>query len=211
MGLSRNVQYDCPRCKDPIQTVMHHSYVIEDEEALRALYEQRFHVVTCPRCKETWHFEADFLVTNAARDMFVQVICKDDKVAEMRQTFEEMVGGKGFFVRIVANRSDMVEKVKIWKAGLDDVALEVLKHFLRIQIRDLEGKTNRYFEGLHEGEVVFSIREPGQPTKVMKIPMTVYENVQRDLGTRRYKLEMEVDERLARRLLDQKRAATPQA
>lgn len=211
MALSTPIQYPCPRCNEPVQAIMHQSYVIEDDEGLRAILEQRFHVLECTKCGEKKHFEADFLVTNTARDVFLQVVTKDDQVAKMIEAMQSMLGGQRVHARIVASRNDLVEKVKLWHARLDDVAIEVLKHFLRIQIKDLEGKTSRYFERQEGDDLVFTVLTPGQPPRGMKLPVQVYRNIQRDLDTPRYAGDIEVDERLARRLLDAKLAAQQKA
>lgn len=211
MALSTPIQYPCPRCSEPVQAIMHQSYVIEDDEGLRAILEQRFHVLECAKCGERKHFEADFLVTNTARDVFLQVVTKDDQVAKMIEAMQSMLGGQRVHARIVANRNDLVEKVKLWHARLDDVAIEVLKHFLRIQIKDLEGKTSRYFERQEGEDLVFTVLTPGQAPRGMKLPIQVYRNIQRDLDTPRYGGDVEVDERLARRLLDAKLAARQKA
>lgn len=206
MALSTNIQHPCTRCGQPVDAVLHQSYVIEDDAALRALLENRFHVLDCQSCGERRPFETDFLVTSRARDMFVQVVTRDERVAEMIEAMRSMLG-PGVHARIVASRNDLVEKVRLWSLRLDDVAVEVLKHFLRIQLRDLEGKTTRYFERIEGEELLFSVLSPGQPTTVMKLPLQVYRNIQRELNTGTHAGELEVDERLARRLLDRKRAA----
>jgi hypothetical protein len=207
MALSTPIQYPCTRCGQPVDAVLHRSFVIEDEASLAAIVEQRFHVLECGGCGETRAFEADFLVTNGPRDLFVQVITRDDQVAGMIDTMREMLQGPGVHARIVASRNDLVEKVKLWKAGLDDVAMEVAKHFLRIQLKDLDGKTSRFFERVEGDELLFAVLIPGEPVRGMKLPLQVYENIRRELRTATYASELEVDERIARRLLEQRAAA----
>lgn len=211
MALSTPIQYPCTRCEKPVDAVLHRSFVIEDEASLATILEQRFHVLECAACGEKRSFEADFLVTNQARDFFVQVITKDDQVAGMLETMREMIKGPGVHARIVATRNDLVEKVKLWKAGLDDVAMEVAKHFLRIQLKDLEGKTTRFFERVEGEELLFAVLSPGEPVRGMKLPLQVYRNIQRELDTASHASELEVDERLARRLLEARAAAQKKA
>lgn len=207
MALETPIQYPCPSCGEPVDAVLHRSYVVDDEASLQVIVEQRFHVLDCGKCGEKRAFEADFLVTNAARDFFVQVVTRDDQVESARETMREMIKDPAARVRIVASRNDLVEKVKLWKAKLDDVAMEVAKHFLRIQLKDLEGKTARFFERIEGEELVFAVLSPGEPVRGMKLPLQVYRNIQRELETARYAGELEVDERLARRLLDARAAA----
>jgi len=211
MALSTPIQYPCPRCQEPVQAIMHQSFVLDDDEAIRTILEQRFHVLDCTKCGQKKHFEADFLVTDKARDLLVQVVTRDEKVAPMIEAMRTMIGDRKAHARIVASRNELVEKVKLWSAGLDDVAIEVLKHFLRIQLKDLEGKTTRYFERQEGEELFFSVLTPGEPARGMKVPLQVYRNVQRDLDTPRFAGELEVDERIARRLLDAKLQAQKKA
>lgn len=210
MAISTPIQHPCPRCGKPVDAVFHQSFVLEDDAALRTVLENRFHVLECAACGERRPFEADFLVTNRERDLFVQVIVRDEKVADMIASMRSMLGDAKVHARIVASRNDLVEKVRLWSMKLDDVAIEVVKHLLRAQLRDFEGKTQRYFEGIVGEELVFTVLSPGQPTAAMKLPLEAYRKIIRDLGTAAYARELEVDERLARKLLDQK-SAMPKA
>lgn len=182
------------------------SFVIDSDEALRTITENRFHLVACARCGERRSFEADFLVTNQKRTMFVQVIERDDQVAGMIDAMRSMLG-PGVHARIVGARYDLVEKVRLWSLGLDDAAVEVLKYIIRLQLEDLEGKTRRYFERLDGGDLLFSVVTPGQPTLATKLPMDMYRNMARQIATCGFENELEVDHRLAVRFMNMKPAA----
>jgi hypothetical protein len=207
MAISTPIQHPCPRCAQPVATVLHKSFVIEDDASLRTIVENRFHLLECARCGERRPFEADFLVTNRTRELFIQVITRDEEVAVMIESMREMLGTAPVHARIVASRDELVEKVRLWSLGLDDVAMEVVKYFMRAQLGDLEGRTQRFFEKAEGEELVFSVFQPGQPAGEMRLPLRVYHNIIRQFGTAAHAREYEVDERLARHLCDQKRGA----
>lgn len=206
MAISTTIQQPCVRCGQPVSAVLHGSFVIEDDASLHTILGDRFHLFDCGACGERRAFEADFLVTNGPRDLFVQVITKDADVPGMVKSMKEMLGGAKVHARIVANREDLVEKVKLWSLQLDDVAIEVLKFFVRVQINDLEGKSERFFDRIEGPEVLFRVRAPGRPVQTVKVPLLVYDNVIREMRTPEHAHDLEVDERLARRLTDARQA-----
>jgi len=201
MSIATTIRQPCARCGEPVEAVLHKSFVIEDDASLRTIIENRFHALDCARCGERRAFEADFLVTNRARDMFVQVIGRDEEVPSTLKTMRSLVG-MNVFARVVPGRDDLVEKVKLRTLGLDDVAVEVMKHFVRIQLHDLEGKTTRRFDRVEGESFEFLVWQPGHAVHRIGLPAEVYRNAQRDLGTQAWVRELEVDERLARRLLN---------
>ncbi len=201
MSLSSRVSHPCSRCAQPVDVVIYKSFVIDSDEALQTITSNRFHLVHCTRCGELRTFEADFLVTDQKRSMFVQVIERDDQVANMIDSMRSMLGD-GVYARIVPARYALVEKVRLWSQGLDDAAIEVLKYILRLQLKDLEGKTKRYFERREGEDLVFSVVTPGQPLLATKLSMDLYRKMLGQLATSGIERGLEVDERLARRFLD---------
>jgi CpXC protein len=206
MSLSSRVTHPCSRCAQPVDVVIYKSFVIDSDEALRTITQNRFHLVHCTRCGELRTFEADFLVTDQKRSMFVQVVERDDQVADMIDAMRSMLGG-GVYARIVGARYDLVEKVRLWSQGLDDAAIEVLKYIIRLQLKDLEGKTKRYFERREGEDLVFSVVTPGQPVLATKLSMDLYRTMLGKLAESGIERGIEVDERLARRFLDAKPGA----
>ena len=208
MSVSARVTYPCGRCAQPVEVELHKSFVIDSEAALRAITESRFHVLACARCGEMRPFEVDFLVTNQARDLFVQVVTRDADVAAMAAAMRSMTPSEGqVHARIVASRNQLVDKVRLWSQRLDDVAVEVVKHFIRLQIKDLAGTTQSFFERITGDDLVFATISPDRPMQATTMSLEVYRTVIRELDTAAYAGELEVDGRLAKQVMDRKLAA----
>ena len=118
MSLSSRASHPCSCCAQPVEFVIYKSFVIDSDGALRTITQNRFHLVHCTRCGEIRTFEADFLVTDQKRSMFVQVVERDDQVADMIDAMRSMLGD-GVYTRIVGARYDLVEKVRLTERPRD--------------------------------------------------------------------------------------------
>ena len=128
------------------------------------------------------------------------MVVKDDQVAKAIQDLRELAPPNSH-IRVVASRHDLVEKVRLHLSKLDDVAFELAKFTMRLNQKDLAGKLNLRFDRVENDELVF-IELSAQPPTKLRMPMKVYRNLVENLGTAKYQKEFEVDERLARKLLE---------
>ena len=88
--------------------------------------------------------------------------------------------------RIVSSRNEMVEKILIFDAGLDDKPLELLKYYIRethLGNDDDPDETVLYFGGRDvfedEGEVVFINKLSGPDQNSFRVPIGKYKEIKK--------------------------------
>ena len=102
---------------------------------------------------------------------------------EPPQAVEEAVKAlEGYTLRLVREVGDLVEKVNIHEAGLDDVTLEMCKHVTRMELAEkhrrddfLDAPLKFYRMEGADNELVFSFPLDGQ-LQVVNIGFNVYED-----------------------------------
>ena len=197
MSLSQQVTHPCPRCRVPGTMALHVSLVLDGGKVTDDVTNNRFNIFTCASCGASGAIQSDVLVTNAARDVFFQVVIRDEQVPNAIRDLRELAPPNAR-IRIVSGRHELVEKVRLYLAGLDDVAFEIAKFMLRVNQKDLEGKLGLFFERVENDELVFAEMTS---RSLLRLPMQVYRNVIQKFGTPKYQNELEVDQRLARRIM----------
>ncbi|MBS2026542.1 MAG: hypothetical protein JST54_01450 [Deltaproteobacteria bacterium] len=207
MSLSQQVSHPCPRCQTAGTMELHLSLVLDNGPVTRDVASNAFNRFRCPKCGADVPVECDVLVTNEARDLFFQVVVKDDQVAKAIADLRELAPPNSL-IRVVASRHDLVEKVRLHLSKLDDVAFELAKFTMRLNQKDLAGKLNLRFDRVENDELVF-IELSAQPPTRLRMPMKVYRTIAENFETAKYQMELEVDERLARKIMDANRPAKP--
>lgn len=211
MSLSSSIGQACPRCGLTQEVLVHSSLSIQDEDGLRAVVENRFNWFECSACGEQRPLELDLQVTDRRRAIVVRVVRADADVPENIAAMKSIMGDEPWFARIVKGREDLVEKFLILTERLNDAAVEVVKFLLRVQQGDLEGRAVRRFERLEGEQMIFMVHTPGRAPELYGVPFAVYQNALATTNARKHVRDFEVDERLARSLLEAKRTQTDPA
>ena len=115
---------------------------------------------------------------------------------------------KSLIKRSVKNPQELKEKILIFEAGLDDVAVELVKNAIVTVIRKtFEGNIHAYFCAATEKEMRFAIFVKGRQEPVYQTTqMAVYRQSQEVLRALDYKVPEDfavINSKLAQRLLDE--------
>lgn len=199
MPLSQTLTHLCPGCQTANDHEQHASMELDGGPVTRSLLNNAFNVYRCASCGLQRRVESDLLVIDRAKDAYFQVIARDEEVEPYIAQFRALLPTSR--LRVVNCRDALVEKLRLWTLGLDDVAYECVKFAMRLNQRDLEGKLVLRFDRVEDEQMLFvSLRADGPPD-ILPMPMRVYHRMASELNTAAYASETEVDERLARRLL----------
>lgn len=199
MPLSQTLTRPCPRCQTPNAYEQQASTELDGGPVTQSLVNNLFSVYRCASCGLQRRIENDLLVIDRAKDAYFQVIVSDAEVADYIAQFRGLAPGAR--LRVVNSRDALVEKVRLWVLGLDDVAYECVKFAMRLNQRDLEGKLVLRFDRIEDDQLLFVSLKADGPPDMLPMPMHVYHRMASELKTAAYASEPEVDERLARRLL----------
>ncbi len=141
-----------------------------DPAAKESLISGEFFLKECPHCGKRQLVEYPMIYVDRREKL---LICLSDTSLKA----DDMAGFTG---RLVSDAGSLIEKVKIFDSGLDDIAVEMCK-FITLQEmgRQVELKFFRT-EGA-EGDLVFTFPENGQ-MQLLSVGLNVYEDCRKILG-----------------------------
>jgi len=154
--------------------------IAESAGVAEAIREGRFLSVTCPKCGKLLKPEFPVRIIDSAKGIEIFLIPELERgsflLGRSQYTVKDIDGG-----RIVIGYAELVEKLAIFDAGLDDRAIEVIKYYMSQKVDD-DANLEIYFRSREGGKLVFHIlglrdNEVG----VSNIAFAVYETVVREL------------------------------
>ena len=164
-----SVPIRCARCgKESEQVVYRHIDAIAEPELKPRVLNGELFVFTCPSCG------SKSLITSPViyRDEHLLVCLSDRELA--------VEGLEGTAGRLVSDVGSLIEKVKIFDAGLDDVPLEFCKFVTRQELgKDVDLKFLRV-DGA-DNDVIFTYPGNGQ-MEMLAVGFNVYEDCRAIVG-----------------------------
>lgn len=142
-------EFECPYCREE------HTVLIDQDEFIIDNYVKKYRIYYSDN-------EYDSSVKLMQVSHGLGIISEEDKdfVLEVRALDEQ-----GYRIRFETNYSAVVEKMVIFEAGLNDVAVELLKSFMELQYefdKDFDhlvfiDDQDRTFVGVQDGRPVFAV------------------------------------------------------
>ncbi len=152
----------------------------ESEEAARAIREGSFLSVTCPKCGKLLKPEFPVRIIDSAKGIEIFLIPELDRASFLLGRSKHRVKNSEHG-RVVIGYAELVEKLAILDAGLDDRVIEMIKYYLSQKVED-DANLEIYFRGREGEKLVFHIlglRE--DEVGVSNIAFALYETVEREL------------------------------
>lgn len=127
-----------------------------EDEIRDAILDGSFMNVTCPQCKTVLKPELPFCLKDTSHDLDIFFIPECDRTAFLMQKLSYDIGEPG---RVVIGYKELVEKLKLQSAGLDDRAVEILKYYILSKAKSTSASEDIfiYFHALQETGLVFYI------------------------------------------------------
>jgi hypothetical protein len=140
----------CPACGVEVTIRVADSVNVARVPAVRAqLLAREFHRGRCGACQVDIEVDTSFVYSDIPRKQLVQVVASDalsrwrELEAQATAALAQAQAGPGageimagVRARLVFGLDGLVEKLLIWEAGLDDVAVEELKRLVRASLPD---------------------------------------------------------------------------
>ena len=138
--------------------------VSEDAELKASVLSGSIFLEECPHCGKRQVLGGPLVYMDPAGHLLVFLT---DKPLSLEDT-------QGYTARLVSKTGDLIEKVKIFDAGLDDVVVEMCKYVMRQEMdRDADLKFLK-MDGA-DNDLVFTYPEKGQ-MEMMAVGFNVYED-----------------------------------
>lgn len=172
----RTLHLVCSRCGQaspvPVHSVIN---VREHPELKEEVSSGRVFLWNCPVCGTPNLARYPFLYHDPDLRLLIWMSDGDRSVEEqMDRTVRGEEGLKDYTARMVDTPGDLIEKIMIFEAGLDDVAMEMCKYIVRGDIgKDVDLKF--YSAGGADHELTFTYPENGQ-MQLVQAGFSVYED-----------------------------------
>lgn len=184
--------------------------------------------VTCSRCGHKMSLNYPLMYHDGGERFFIQYVTSDEAQSAAEQTIRDEARGMareaalaedgsvgalddgagaldGYRLRIVRSRNALREKIVVFRNGLDDRVVEVLKltafNMAKSQ-RALKGATGAYFGGVSKAGDVSITFTGGRRHRETVVPAALYADVLADVEARSDGSELTVDRAWAERFLE---------
>ena len=155
----------CSSCGEEFTARVFQSVNVGKEPELKEEVESgRIFLQTCPHCSHTQLLKYNMIYHDPEQKL---LICLSDVAFNSD-------GMKGYTCRIVGDPGSLIEKVKIFNAGLDDVAVEICK---MVTVKELEKDVNLKFFKMDgaDGTLTFTYPLNGN-MEMVEVGLNLYED-----------------------------------
>ena len=165
MSELRTVTQQCPHCSKKSELEIYSSINVSLDPSLKKkILDSSLFDWECPHCHETFNLLYGFLYHDMKDDYMIffepdEIPCtelvKDSEMPEMPAMFNM----DGYKFRQVHGLNRLKEKIHIIDAQLNDIAIELLKLYLKIHNEEIQA-FDVYFESLEDGKFTFAFYNP---------------------------------------------------
>ncbi len=152
-----------------------------NEGTAKAIRDGNFLSVVCPKCGKLLKPEFPVRIIDSAKaiELFLVPELERGPFLFGRSRYELRDPQRG---RIVIGYPELVEKLTVLDAGLDDRVIEIIKYYLSEKVEGDAG-LEIYFKGREGEKLIFHLLGlRADEVGVSRIPFTLYETVQRELA-----------------------------
>jgi len=151
MSQSRTEILTCPRCGGQGEfTVWDSINADQDPDLKEKLLDESLFVWRCPHCGHQSYITFGTLYHDMSRQFMLFFDHKEGEsdISEDNFPVDELFkgGDKHYKLRYVHGIRSLKEKIFIFEEGLSDIAVELIKYFIRNQVIKIKGTRADYFE-----------------------------------------------------------------
>ncbi|MBP3210559.1 MAG: CpXC domain-containing protein [Oscillospiraceae bacterium] len=195
MSLSSEITVTCPVCQNNYPFRIWISINTEENPELKkAIQDRSAFLFKCPDCGAKSYIDYGFLYHDMENRIMLYYADSKESAEEtylmfigraragIAQIFQE----KKYLIRIVRSQNELLEKVAIFDAGLDDRIIEICKVFIlgSIQDQDPDAKGIKILYFWESGKNFFRVLSNGKPYAESEILPEMYEEIQKEYGGR---------------------------
>ena len=175
--MTSRTEYPCSRCGSRCEVTSYDSINVRETPELKAqVLDGSLFVWECPYCGTRNLLRCQTLYHDPDEKLMVWLTLGSEDLEErVRSAYCGLEELKGYTARFVDDAGSLIEKVKIFDAGLDDVVMEMAKYVTRMadEISNVPFKFLR-LDGA-DGEITFAYPLDGQ-MHMAAVGFNVYED-----------------------------------
>lgn len=169
MSRYHTTEITCPVCNKTYKIDIWDSINAQlNPEKKKDILKNDIYKTICPSCKAETHFIYDFLYHDMEKKYMISLL--DDYPMELINPLVE----SGYSLRKVDDINQLIEKIRIFDAGLNDIALEVMKKILS-EIMNIND--NMLFCQVEKDDFIFLVLKEG---KAISVPSAIYDLALKD-------------------------------
>lgn len=184
MSKNHKTNIKCPKCGTVSSFTIWDSINTKiDPEMKDAVLNRSAFLFTCPNCGAKTYTNYSFLYHQMEDQIMIQLALTDkeaedvnklihDDASDMIKTFKE----DDYLLRIVRSQEELIEKIRIFDAGLDDRIIEIFKVYVFQLVQENNPGANEillYFFAL-DGKNYIQVFVNGQPSGSSEISDELY-------------------------------------
>lgn len=172
----------CPQCGRELELKLWQSINTEVENAREDIISGELFDICCPDCGYKARLQYPMLFSDLENNAWIW-LCPEESMDEIMNVIEA-AKAKGVLCRVVHTQEDLSEKAAIFKAGMDDRIVALMKLAATAQVQEI-------MSGCELGPVVFALNKEQQPcflfrvdgkTNFMDMSVEEYEEFKRIFG-----------------------------
>ena len=130
------VEVSCSRCKQSRELQVYDSINVGEHPELKAqVLDGSLFVWECPYCGGRNLLRRQLLYHDPSERLMVWLTCgSEDLEAHVREAYGGVDQLRGYTLRFVDDAGSLIEKVKVFDSGLDDIVMEMTKYVTRMEV-----------------------------------------------------------------------------
>lgn len=178
---------NCPNCTTENEVILWEKININMNPDLKEkLFDESINNLECKNCGYKSRIDIPLYYNDAKKHYFIYLVSdfpvgkeEEDKLIKTLNDKTMTILNQEYNnkVRVVFEYYNLLEKINIFEAGLDDRAIEGCKILARTQLKLLEGRGA--FAGIEGDKLIFNFfeKEDKEAVKSFEIPKAMYEEV----------------------------------
>ncbi|MCX7818818.1 MAG: CpXC domain-containing protein [Kiritimatiellae bacterium] len=198
MSSSRQHSIRCPRCRDEFEVELWDAVNLVDRPSARdEVLQNRLNVVKCPTCELSFRVDKPLLYLDPGRGFGIwwapEGVRDPERVAKefrlLESQIEQHTGGLPLRLLLVHERRELVERIFIAEAGLDERLVEYVKYLMLSRnpkrldpARHRLRFAGRPADGGDDVDFVVEDSSTGRLEGVLRYPRAAFNEVERMFG-----------------------------
>lgn len=196
--VTNDVKIKCPKCETEFDFKLYKNIVATEDNGLAGrVRDGSLFQAYCPKCSQKINVDHSFIYHNTDDSFLIHYCSGEDEIkaavksltdpADAEKPVINELARRRSIIRLVNSREQLLEKMCIYDAGMDDRAIEILKHFVAgSYLRDNPDQkiSNIFFnvvkkdgEDVENGRKILSIFVDKKQVAVSDVTETVYKQV----------------------------------
>ncbi len=128
MSIINRNQYDCPNCSNQLTITVYDSINVDENPELKdAVLSGTINSTVCGECGKTIVINQSFMYHDMKKQFIINYVTEHADLEEVQESSRLFSHLGEYTLRYTNRLPDLVEKIKLFDSGLNDIAVQLLK------------------------------------------------------------------------------------